>query len=625
MSVQISNISSSSNVLASFNSEKTTKKEKNVNLNSLEKVANTLAKKAEATLSKNRLVNTARRANMAENVEANARKELQLAKTILRLVEGIKAGETTYLSAISSKTQVELLQYTINYAKNKRASKLRLPEWETKHKTVQAEDADYATYPYPWADSYTLKQLLVLSESVIGLEVPLAKLNNLGCDLANDLTFDTPEKLQLLEIIIKQLRASSKYEATRLLEKISRYFVDYQRLCQIGISDLPILIKALKEYCYYCSDAPKEDPIKKLERQLLGCKIPGYFPTPKIVVERMLQLANIEPSMTVIEGSAGKGSIADLIKEYYPDCSLSAIEINYTLRDILKAKGYNLVGNDFLEHTQTYDRAIQNPPFERFQDADHCRKAFSLLKPGGRLVSIVSESCFFRQDKKAIEFRSWLEEVNAYIEKLPDGSFLESERSTGISTRIIVVDKAKGASFSGNEDLSIKENTEVTDNLSDKVTKSLVAQVDNPSVEVDNSSLELAKLLLEIKEIVENPSPIDVNFLQPSFNEIKPLSKTLHVDDYEKIKDSFLEHEEMYETIIISSTLYTERDIEHIYHAYYLLLPGGLLGVTLPETVISPTNKVYSKFHRWLRPLNPTTEPVFDGKCLVKVKKTTLF
>ncbi|KAF0250215.1 MAG: hypothetical protein FD167_375 [bacterium] len=617
-SIEISNISSSSNVLASFDVQKTTKKEKNVNLNSLEKAANTLVKKAESTLSKDRQVNTSRGANMAENIEANARKELQLAKTILRLVEGIKAGETTYLSAITSKTQVELLQYTIGCAKNKRASKLTLPEWKTKNKSPQAEDADYATYPYPWVDSYSLKQLVTLSQSLIGLEVPLAKLSNLGCNLENDLTFDTPEKLQLLEIIIKQLRASSKYDAGCLLEKISRYFADYQRLSQIGISDLPTLIKALKEYCCYCSDVPKEDPIKKLERELINCKIPSFFPTPEIVVGRMLQLTNIEPFMRVLEPSAGKGSIADLIKKNHLDCNLSVIEINYTLREILTAKGYNLVGNDFLDHTESYDRVVQNPPFQKLQDIDHCRKAFSLLNPGGRLVSIVSESCFFREDKKAIEFRSWLEEVNAYIEKLPEGSFLESDRSTGVSTRIIVVDKPKNTDFDAHQDSHLTNNVQVCNNWPENFPESLVAQV-------DNSSLELAKMLLEIKDIVENPSAEDVNNLKLVVNKDQIADKVLHIHDYEKIKDSFLEHQEMYETIIISPTVYGELEIEHIYHAYYLLGPGGTLAVTLPETVISPSNKLYSKFHKWLRPLNPRTEPVIDGKCLVKVKKTTLF
>lgn len=51
------------------------------------------------------------------------------------------------------------------------------------------------------------------------------------------------------------------------------------------------------------------------------------------------------------------------------------------------------------------------------------RRAYDLLKPGGRLVAIVSEGSFFGKDKKAAEFRDWLEEVGGTSEKLAEGSF----------------------------------------------------------------------------------------------------------------------------------------------------------------------------------------------------------
>jgi hypothetical protein len=50
-----------------------------------------------------------------------------------------------------------------------------------------------------------------------------------------------------------------------------------------------------------------------------------------------------------------------------------------------------------------------NPPFEKGQDIEHVRHAYDQLKPGGRVVAIMSEGPFFRSDKKATEFRDWLE------------------------------------------------------------------------------------------------------------------------------------------------------------------------------------------------------------------------
>src|SRR5690606_5224314 len=108
--------------------------------------------------------------------------------------------------------------------------------------------------------------------------------------------------------------------------------------------------------------------------------------------------------------SAGKGNIADAIKEAEPQADLDVIEINSRLRDILEAKGHNIVGYDFLEYNEAkYDRIVMNPPFEKGQDIDHVKHAYDLLKPVVRIVSIMSEGPFLRRDKKAAEFRDWLE------------------------------------------------------------------------------------------------------------------------------------------------------------------------------------------------------------------------
>jgi 16S rRNA G1207 methylase RsmC len=60
--------------------------------------------------------------------------------------------------------------------------------------------------------------------------------------------------------------------------------------------------------------------------------------------------------------------------------------------------------------TGAYDRIVMNPPFENGQDIAHVEHAYELLSPGGRLVTVMSEGPFFRQDKNAASFRNWLEE-----------------------------------------------------------------------------------------------------------------------------------------------------------------------------------------------------------------------
>ncbi len=224
---------------------------------------------------------------------------------------------------------------------------------------------------------------------------------------------------------------------------------EFKRIRATGIDTEEKFAKAksdLNELGKKPVDRSKEQKIRTAEQALLGTKIPGYFPTPKATAEKLVEMADIQPSMSVLEPSAGKGNIADVIKEQVPDADLKTIEWQTSLSDILKMKGYDVIGNDFLEHQGQYDRIVMNPPFERFQDVDHVRHAYDQLKPGGKLVSIMSESPFFRSDKKAVEFREWLESVGGTSEKLPEKPFAEkSERATGVSGRIVTIDKPEVA------------------------------------------------------------------------------------------------------------------------------------------------------------------------------------
>jgi hypothetical protein len=84
-----------------------------------------------------------------------------------------------------------------------------------------------------------------------------------------------------------------------------------------------------------------------------------------------------------------------------------------------------------------------NPPFENQSDAVHVGHAYELLRPGGRLVSVVSEGPFFRTDKKSVAFREWLGEVGAAIEELSDDAFagIDAFRQTNVRTRLITIEK----------------------------------------------------------------------------------------------------------------------------------------------------------------------------------------
>lgn len=191
--------------------------------------------------------------------------------------------------------------------------------------------------------------------------------------------------------------------------------------------------------------SPIDLKLRELERRLIGQAIPGYFPTPAAVVARMLELVGDDAGPFILEPSAGKGDIAQALRRKYPGAVLDVIEQYGQLAEVLELKGFNVVRGDFLEYQGHADAIAMNPPFEHQADIQHIRHAYGLLSPGGVLVSVVCENAFFRQDRTAEGFRVWLQAVGAYIEELPPGSFLKSDRPTGVNTRLIKIAKMRGA------------------------------------------------------------------------------------------------------------------------------------------------------------------------------------
>ena len=69
-----------------------------------------------------------------------------------------------------------------------------------------------------------------------------------------------------------------------------------------------------------------------------------FFETPKIIVEKLVELAEIKSKHTVLEPSAGHGAIAEKLD------NVCVCEINPNAQKILKSKNYKLVGEVFLSY-----------------------------------------------------------------------------------------------------------------------------------------------------------------------------------------------------------------------------------------------------------------------------------
>ena len=221
-------------------------------------------------------------------------------------------------------------------------------------------------------------------------------------------------------------------------------------LARMGIETPAEYRMALREFVGLQA-AAKQDKVRELERTVMrdAARNRGwldFFPTPAAVTEEMLAAADIRPGMAVLEPSAGMGHIADRIREKGVEPVVAELEPQK--RELREAKGYEVVGKDFMKdfsEGKSYDRIVMNPPFSKRQDTEHVRRAYDLLKPGGRLVAIVSEGSFFGKDSKAAEFRDWLEKVGGTSEKLAEGSFNDPALpvTTGVNTRMVIIEKAE--------------------------------------------------------------------------------------------------------------------------------------------------------------------------------------
>lgn len=413
--------------------------------------AERLREKSQSSLDQDRKVNTARRAAMADSAEAKAQADIAIANTMENLSKAIENNEVEFIDRISTRTEIEMLDSILRQAVWESDRGLSYSEQQQrKGRKPTDEDITKAKYPYPHIHKETLLELAHAIENVSGYKRIATAWKRAVKNTKPDshiIYFTGQESIDNLQKVLNGFvknNESLKWRVSGLKDS----YMDYSRMQRLGLPNPASMRAALREFVKYRGKKADADPIKAAERALAGRKFDGYFPTPTKIVERMLEEAQIEKGNRILEPSAGKGNIADAItQDMGSDVDLSVIELVSDLRSILEAKGHNVVGNNFLEHEGEYDRILMNPPFEKGQDIEHVRHAYDMLAPGGRVVAIMSEGPFFRSDKKSAEFREWLESNGGTSEKLPEGSFKDSDRSTGVNTRLVTIQKNEDISF----------------------------------------------------------------------------------------------------------------------------------------------------------------------------------
>jgi phospholipid N-methyltransferase len=168
-----------------------------------------------------------------------------------------------------------------------------------------------------------------------------------------------------------------------------------------------------------------------------------FFPTPKKIAQQMVYYADIQPHESVLEPSAGQGSIikeintqTGVIPHFYElmDTNMSVMKKDISIKGQFVAKDYLKENNGLL-----YDKIIANPPFSKNQDIDHIEQMYSNCKVGGMIVTLCSKHWTLSKNKKETHFRNFIESLNHEILDVEAGEFKES--GTNISMLMLIIKK----------------------------------------------------------------------------------------------------------------------------------------------------------------------------------------
>ncbi len=165
-----------------------------------------------------------------------------------------------------------------------------------------------------------------------------------------------------------------------------------------------------------------------------------FFPTPKPLAMRAWRKFQNPDFGRVLEPSAGEGHLAcarpSLSAHRIPE--VDCIEIDITKHDVLRAKGFRVVGVDFLQYRDAamYAHIIMNPPFA--EGVRHILYAWNLLWDGEIVALLNAESIRNPFSKERRQLTRLIERYGNV--EFAEGAFLvpDAEHKTAVDVAICV-------------------------------------------------------------------------------------------------------------------------------------------------------------------------------------------
>jgi 16S rRNA G966 N2-methylase RsmD len=154
------------------------------------------------------------------------------------------------------------------------------------------------------------------------------------------------------------------------------------------------------------------------------------------------QIDDYSERLRILEPSAGEGNLIDYISyKLKRKFNIDVIELNTDKVNILKDKGYNVIGRDYIKTiiTEQYDLILACPPFKDNVNLDHIQKMYGDVKLGGTIITLCNTQWIIDNNEKSFKFREFLSKVEYSMIMLPDNSFIEKDKT--VPTILIKIKK----------------------------------------------------------------------------------------------------------------------------------------------------------------------------------------
>lgn len=163
--------------------------------------------------------------------------------------------------------------------------------------------------------------------------------------------------------------------------------------------------------------------------------------TRQTVIDQILKHCQFNDGDKVLEPSAGTGDLVDGLIKQNPTLTVDCVELNQESRNVLREKGYRIIGYDFfdVDPQPVYDYVIACPTYKDNIDTEHIIKMYEFIKTGGSVVSLTSPYWTVRNSERQRLFREWLSNKDYYMKMLDDFSFVENYDTQ--PSMIIVINK----------------------------------------------------------------------------------------------------------------------------------------------------------------------------------------